>query len=504
MILEVSRKQEYIFSSKRLRDNSARSNEIAYVTSSDFFQEVAGDIYHEAENFVYAGGGHTVLQFPDQKIAAAFARRVTKEAMLRYDGMEMFVKQRVYRQDQSPAENLNHLTEDLEAKKALRASSFRQLSFGVEALDPVHYQPCREDMLNTSFRVEVVTPPDGIVFPSEFQELAGDENFIAVVHVDGNAMGKRVQALYQHAGGGDWSACCQSLRRFSEGIQADFEDAFRKTVDILVDKLELPGGGATVLLPIRPVILAGDDVCFVTRGSLGLECARIFIEQLTNLYNQEDKLPYAACAGVSLVHLKYPFHLAYDLAEALCSSAKKFGAELDESGTVSAIDWHIEFGQLKGSLSDIREDYATEDGRRMELRPVVVTAPEDVSLEKTGGVRTYGFFKAVCQAMQQEVGNTARGKLKEFRTALKQGKTESIFFLRNEQIMDLLDHIFTSQFRTWREQKEQYCALIEGKFSLPKEPFLTVDGVSRSLFFDAIEMIDHFTSLEEVILCEEK
>ena len=46
-ILEVSRKQDYIFSSKKLRENADRSNEIAYVTGSEFFRESAKNLYDE-------------------------------------------------------------------------------------------------------------------------------------------------------------------------------------------------------------------------------------------------------------------------------------------------------------------------------------------------------------------------------------------------------------------------------------------------------------------------
>lgn len=63
VILEVSRKQDYIFASKRLKENARRSEDIRNVTSSEFFQEVAGFAYQESENLIYAGGGHTVLQF---------------------------------------------------------------------------------------------------------------------------------------------------------------------------------------------------------------------------------------------------------------------------------------------------------------------------------------------------------------------------------------------------------------------------------------------------------
>ena len=42
-ILEVSRKQEYIFASKKLRENAERSQDIADLTSSTFFMETAGE-----------------------------------------------------------------------------------------------------------------------------------------------------------------------------------------------------------------------------------------------------------------------------------------------------------------------------------------------------------------------------------------------------------------------------------------------------------------------------
>ena len=39
-------------------------------------------------------------------------------------------------------------------------------------------------------------------------------------------------------------------------------------------------GISSAALPIRPLILAGDDVCFVTAGRIALECARVFLERL--------------------------------------------------------------------------------------------------------------------------------------------------------------------------------------------------------------------------------
>ena len=96
MILEVSRKQDYIFSDKKLIENVNRSRDIAYVTSSGFFKEAAGDIYDEEKNFVYAGGGHTIVEYDNEQDAVDFAKKVTLYALNNYHGLEIFVKRIVF------------------------------------------------------------------------------------------------------------------------------------------------------------------------------------------------------------------------------------------------------------------------------------------------------------------------------------------------------------------------------------------------------------------------
>ena len=497
MMVEVSRKQDYIFSSKKLRENAARSGEIAHVTGSSFFQEAAGEVYQEQENLVYSGGGHTVLQFPSREQAVGFAQRVTEAALRRYDGMELFVKCLPYDGNKTPGENLKDLSAALERKKALRKVAFRYTSLGVEALDSESFLPLSTKEPLPSRAADILPAPEGWKYPAQFSDLVGTDNFLAVVHIDGNAMGKRVENLYQTKTA-SWEECRASLQRFSAGIQADFEQAFLETVETVTEqKAELQ----PPMLPIRPVILAGDDVCFVTAGSIGLECARIFLERLSGKTNQEDGKPYAACAGVALVHQKFPFHQAYDLAEELCGSAKKFGAELDGEGRVSAMDWHIEFGQLKDSLSDLREDYETEDGSRLELRPVVVTAPQEVDLSAVQGVRTWGFFRSLCRAMRGEYGKIARSKLKQLRTAFKQGETESRFFLQEKQIRDLLYHAFEARYQTAEERMEQYRAWRDredANAKITESGFFAFDSTKRCLFFDAIELMDNCEFFQEV------
>ena len=498
MILEVSRKQDYIFASRKLRENAARSGDIAYVTGGDFFRTAANGLYREEENLVYSGGGHTVLQFDGREQAAAFAKCVTGTVLRQYDGLELFVKQMPYDGAKTPGENLKALSAELERKKSVRRSGFRLLSLGVEELDRESYSPVslggtpdRRPRQNGRLK-----PPAGWDdFPAELDRLAGRDNFIAVVHIDGNAMGKRVDRVYERSGR-DWESCRAGLRRFSEAIQRDFEDAFMEMADEVSRRLP----ESASVLPVRPVILAGDDVCFVSAGNIGLECARVFLERLAAKTNSEDGGSYSACAGVALVHTRFPFHRAYDLAEELCSSAKRFGAALDPDGRVSAMDWHIEFGEMKYSLEKLRKDYVCEDSTderpsRMELRPVAVIVPGGCG---DPGARTYEFFKSLCTAVGSGRGGIARGKIKNLRQAFKQGALESEYYLHDKQIGGLFSRAFDAQYSPPDRRSTGSREGVRGETAGPKEVFREMDGVRRCLFFDAVEMMDHFTAFEEM------
>lgn len=489
-ILEVSRKQEYIFASKKLRENAERSQDIADLTSSTFFMETAGETYSDCTNLISTGGGHAALQFDSREAAADFTQLVTLAALETYPELELFARTIDYAPGLDPGDNLKALTSALEAKKARRTSSFRWLDLGVELPQDVDSRPRPDSRKHAR---DIVPPPEGYAYFSQ-PDQETDDNFIAVVHIDGNNMGARAGGLYQRYKGktdsASWESCRKDLQTFSKSIQADFETAFSKLADTLARWTE-----QTKILPLRPIILAGDDVCFVTAGSIGLECARIFIKELTSLTNEADGQPYAACAGVALVHQKYPFHRAYQLAEALCDNAKKYGADLDDQRRISVMDWHIEFGQLKDSLSDLRQDYQTEDGCRLELRPVSLVLPPDPK----GTIpdvpeRTYSFFYNMCRTMKDCSRTVARSKIKELRTALKQGEIEARFFLHDKEISELLYHPLEIAYTQaeWAEKLQAKDAF---------QAFPAVGGTERRcLFFDAIEMIDHFTPFEEVAL----
>lgn len=474
MILEVSRKQNYIFEPRKLRDNMHRSANIAHVTSSRFFQEVCPEGYDADRNMVYSGGGHTVVQFDTKAEADYFARAVTTRVLQNYHGMELFVQQHPYDDHMTPGENLNELSRKLEKKKSRRDHAFRISAVGIEGPG---------DTSRSVTEPNDYTPPPGW---KPIQLLDGqddDDHFLAVVHIDGNAMGTRVQAIYDQCRN-DWNACVRLLNQFSSEIDQHYAQAFDEMATDLAHALEpvyekkhLPK-----LLPLRKIISAGDDVCFMTTGRLGLECAANFLKHLSGKKNNADGKYYTACAGVVFIHRKFPYREAYDMSEALCRSAKEFCAKYVRSGQdhpISALDFHVEYGQMKDTLSEIRADYRTDDGAQLELRPYAVTTNGRVPKERTYSslLQKLDLLRRMQSIRNFADGGLARSKIKSLRNALHEGEVETRLALRMTNAGALL------------------------KEDGVKEAFFTDgDQIRRCYYFDAIELLDVTEFGQEVSL----
>ncbi len=483
-ILEVSQKQAYIFQSNELRSNILNSAVIAWVMSKEYMEETISDktLFDAERNLVYSGGGHTVLEFERREDAVQFTKKITTAIKKEYQGIEVFAATLEYAEELTPGENLKELTKKLERKKSVRAASFRQGSFGVEKINTNTLKPMLEGetlertgrarMPEAEEKIDKELSAEGFHRVYKFGELGGtkdESNFVAVVHIDGNAMGKRVENLQKRYENCEWEEYKANLKEFSQSIDEQFKEAYKEMAEYVAANIKNDKLGDLDIqekkLPVRRIITAGDDICFVAEGRIGLECAAAFIRFLGKKKNTVDEEGYAACAGVAIVHQKYPFYKAYELSEMLCSNAKKFGASLSEDGSgrdVSAIDWHIEFGEVKDTLEEIRNGYYDADGRMLISRPYIVDASEKI-LESEPLRRYENFRRLLLDIQREEV--YARGTLKELRSVLKQGARETEYYLKFHRIEELLA-------------------------DRPEDDF--------SLLYDAVELIDTFIKLEEV------
>ena len=452
LIMEVSQKQAYIFKNKELKKNIDASYTIDEITSSGYFEKYFPEYYNEEKNLVYSGGGHTILVFDNdveendntgkENQAVRFAKKLSKQIFCDYDGLEVFIKIMDYDENAEPSKNIQNLMQKLEEKKAIRRASFRQGTFGMEVLQEKKDAKTRRE---EKMEGEEITPYKLV---TQLEKLGGnkdDNNFIAVVHIDGNLMGKKVQEndkeLRQILDGisdpeKKLDMYREKKQEFSEKIDKLFKGAYSDMQNVVKKQIEngnlkdlsleeVVNGEKQINFPIRRIITAGDDICFVSEGRIGIECAVEYMKALWKRSEGEN----SACAGVAIVHQSYPFYKAYEIAESLCSSAKKYNASLDKEGCANAcaIDWHIEYGEMYGGLDEIRKHYVDADGKSILARPYFVCGDE--KYEGKAGNRTYANFKQTMEEMEYALHNKcedeedrmiARRKLKELRTYLKE------------------------------------------------------------------------------------
>lgn len=156
----------------------------------------------------------------------------------------------------------------------------------------------------------------------DINDITEKNDWIAIIHADGNGLGKVVQKVGKNK---------DVFSRFSQQLDI----ATKEAAQIAYSKVD-GEFNAIKVIPIRPVVLSGDDMTVIIRGDLAIAYANAFIkafeektkEHLGDILRNysvfaegEDYL--TVCAGIAFIKSSYPFYYGYQLAEELCGYAKK-------------------------------------------------------------------------------------------------------------------------------------------------------------------------------------
>jgi hypothetical protein len=172
-------------------------------------------------------------------------------------------------------------------------------------------------------------------FPIEMTDIASNDsnNWIAVVHADGNNLGQKIIAMVNTL---EAHKIQKAMRELSDILNDSTIKAAKKAFERVIDaKMETK-------FPFRPVILGGDDLTVIIRGDLAIEFTKVFLEQFEiitkhnfNDFKDKYQLKYdlfgkglTACAGIAFIKATYPFHYGVKLADYLCHEAKKVSKKL--------------------------------------------------------------------------------------------------------------------------------------------------------------------------------
>ncbi len=181
----------------------------------------------------------------------------------------------------------------------------------------------------------------------KFDDLVekGIDSHIAVIYIDGNSMGAKVEACLN--GKITYEECINELRKFSRDIQIDYIDKPRKAIEKVLkentdeDKKQF-----------RFIVSAGDEITVICNAKYAYKVVESYFNKL------DDSKGQSSCAGVAIFHSHAPYSEAYRIAEECCESGK---AWMKEKGidTACFMDFHYCQGAIGTSLDKIRHHEGT-------------------------------------------------------------------------------------------------------------------------------------------------
>jgi hypothetical protein len=441
VLLDVSSIQKYIFASNKLKDNLGASYLVEKI-----YQDFLSDAYKKVLNIEidtknwsqtelslpndpigYIGGGNALVFFEEESKAQSFLKEWTKLLLVKVPSLNPISAYSNFDLDNFETSK-NNLFKKLRENKAMYISQTKIQSHGITAecsrtglsSEEFYIEKDKKSYISMVSKAKVLASEESknsydkyikselkskFEFTDEFEELGQKEqekNHIAVVHIDGNDMGDRFKK----------TKSLNELRKLSIKVSEINQKAFQELINYITDNIESLEKefniktGNKYILPIRPIIIGGDDITFVTPGKLGILFAKIFLENFEKIGKD---LNITACSGISIVKSKYPFFKAYQLAEELCENAKKVRKENKSNN--SMLDFHISTGSIFDNIEIIREEHFRGAEGSLIFRPYEISSKNS---EKSLDL----LVKNSCEMKK----NLPSSKIKELREVLTLGK----------------------------------------------------------------------------------
>ncbi|MBZ7996633.1 hypothetical protein AVCANL279_04735 [Campylobacter canadensis] len=387
VLVDIAAKQEYIFSSNKLKDMVGASEIIARATDVETIKENCKEFDFDTSKIKdgFSGGGNAYLFFDELEIAKEFIKKYSLHLLKTYPSLVPYLLP--FKMSGEYQKDIADAKDELDKIRNSFYPLTHSLNIGFERLCPSSNigvdnegkiskaTDIKRKMVEKSKRFNKYLEGKGYEFSSELDKIYIHNNaFISVVHCDINALGQKVRKLKNK----------EESKEFSKKIDLIMQEAFAKMIDKLVNHLD--NGGFEFkdvkitkdsfkdkkenkyYLPIRPIILNGDDFTFVSEGRLGVWLSKIFIKELENAFEEKNKNfnnelkeifggSLYASAGIAICKAKTPFSRAYQLSEELASKAKALAKE-DESK--SSLAFLILSNQVKSGLNYLENTYTSE------------------------------------------------------------------------------------------------------------------------------------------------
>lgn len=471
-IYDLSGIQKYIFSTSKLKEQVGGSR----ILHNIMYRELPKVLGEEPEAWktreqltlldkngviVYIGGGNAVVLYKDQKEASRATRALQKRALQLTSG-EITICYSYMPIEKTEGKGAYR---ELYARLMKRLIAFKQESspirpasgfgFNVQdslTFDSITYQGKKGEkiVVDSAYRYqrnkafdeyskEVQSHAVKSRFAKQFEDFRqpNKKSYVAVVHIDGDSVGNQIDHATSQFDE-DLTKAMLQMRNLSMEIDELYRQTIEDTIEEYYVKSSSTADGAEAL-PIRPIIADGDDITFMIEASHAIPFVSKFVERLNQKICDEASFPVltkyqfkvSISAGIVYVHDKYPFDQAYELAEELCSQAKKVKRANEHTGHLSSFDFHVVRGSGKYTIKEFRKRFYEGGDYQLHKRPNLFDVIGDKGLV-TDEARTlycfrfYSGFRELLRKMNEfwndeNTDGIARNKLKALRDAYREG-----------------------------------------------------------------------------------
>lgn len=359
--------QSFIFQTNQLKEIVGAS-ELVEMVCTELFAGQIGKRWTDLDkdpNAILNAAGNIKYVFEDKELCGKVFRNFPKAVMEAAPGIT--ISQALVEFDGEFGEAIDELEKKLRAKRNRPSQSITIGNMGIQRSRktglPAVFAGCDGDkdemeFLDSSSYRKRKAQKDSRLYEKavdtdirekykrvyDIEDMTLKNDWIAIIHADGNGLGQVVRNIGKNP---------QKFREFSRKLDEATTSSAKHAIR------SMQGATNEKYLPVRPVILGGDDLTVIIRGDLAVDFAKEFMEE----FERQTKALLApidpslsdgltACAGIAFIKSSFPYYYGYNLAEELCSAAKKDAKDFRKEG-VSCLMFHKVQDSFVASYDDI-------------------------------------------------------------------------------------------------------------------------------------------------------
>jgi len=408
--------QSFIFQTNKLREIMGASDLVDQLSNSFFIKFLKeNNIVFKEENLILSAAGNIKYEFDTKEECQIFVRRFPKAVMIQAPGIH--VSQAVERLDDpnqygKALQNLEDKLRVQRNKMSYVLGDYTPFKIGEtarrtgglgfqyhkdEVLDLGQQKKRKQAESGESKLSEILTgkksyqlPRDNTDLAIEWGNFTSKNNWLAIIHADGNGLGEVILSIYDKIKGPKLK---EVIREFSKTLDIATKSAVKEAYSQIFEK---EAKTEFYEPPIRPILIGGDDITLILKGDAAIPFVQIFLdkfEQITQklfaeleitLQIQSENLELSkgltACAGVCFVKPNFPFHYGVHLSDSLTTESKKHSKANKIEGKIpSSVLFHKVQSSYVDDYSSIADQTLNHGHIRFDNGPYFTNSIEGFS-----------------------------------------------------------------------------------------------------------------------------